>query len=273
MLIFYFKNVFKKLLRWKSLSPHRRWFIKFFLFDLTTLIFNILPLSLNSLCKIYASDKYGVHFYTSVYGKIFSPLRYKKINLLEIGIGGYEDSFSGGSSAFMWKSYFPFANIFFIDVVDKTHFSRKRVKVFHGSQTDKIFLQRIAGEIRNFDIIIDDGSHINQHQIETFKVLFPFLKDDGIYIIEDTQTSYWPLFGGGNLNTKGYEQSCMRFFLELVDGLNYGEFLDENFMASEMNKKITEISFLHNLIIVKKGNNNQESVLKKEKASKLKQPM
>jgi demethylmacrocin O-methyltransferase len=161
----------------------------------------------------------------------------------------------------------------FVDVVDKTHFSRKRVKVFHGSQGDNVFLQRVAHESGMFDIIVDDGSHINEHQIETFKVLFPFLKDDGIYVIEDTQTSYWPSFGGGSLGTEAYRQSCTRFFLDLVDGLNYGEFLDENFIPSEFNKKITEISFHHNLIIIKKGDNEQKPVLKRPNFEDLKRPI
>jgi len=271
MIIPYIKNSIKKFLGWESLSPQRQWSIKFFLFDCSTVVFNFFPLSLSFLCKFYKSDKWGVHFYTPVYEKLFGRLRYKTIKFLEIGVGGFEDRYSGGNSIFLWKSYFPFASMSFVDVVDKTHFSRKRVKVFHGSQGDSTFLERVAHESGMFDIIIDDGSHINEHQIETFKTLFPFLKDDGVYVVEDTQTSYWPSFGGGGLETEEYRKSCTRFFLDLVDGLNYGEFLDENYIPSEFNKKITEISFLHNLIIIKKGDNEQESVLTKPNTSKLRQ--
>ena len=53
-----------------------------------------------------------------------------------------------------------------------------------------------------FDFVIDDGSHASPQQIESFRILWPFIKDRGVYIIEDVQTSYWPAFGGGTLVPK-----------------------------------------------------------------------
>ena len=50
------------------------------------------------------------------------------------------------------------------------------------------------------DIIIDDGSHINEHVIRTFQYLFPKLKPGGIYVVEDTQTSYRQDYGGDDKN-------------------------------------------------------------------------
>ena len=41
-----------------------------------------------------------------------------------------------------------------------------------------------------------------QQQIVTIETLFPLLNDDGIFIVEDTHTSYWPVFGG-ELNGEG----------------------------------------------------------------------
>ena len=96
----------------------------------------------------------------------------------------------------------------------------------------KVFCKKWLERYANLISSIDYGSHINQHQIESFKTLFPFLKDGGIYIVEDIQTFYRPSFGGGNLKTEEYEKSCIRFFLGLVDGLNYGEYLDESFFSS-----------------------------------------
>jgi hypothetical protein len=269
----FLKERLKKMIGWDTLSPAKKFVVRYRLNILANLVFKFLPLNLTFLAQFYGSDKWGRHSYTNVYEKLFYSLRYKNINLMEIGVGGYDDPYSGGSSVFMWKSYFLFAQLFFIDIADKSRFSGGRAKVFQGSQGDSAFLRQVANEVGQFDIIIDDGSHVNEHQIETFKTLFPFLKSGGVYIIEDTQTSYWPKFGGGNLGTKEYEQSCMQFFLRLVDGLNYGEFLDEKFSPSEFSKKIVEISFCHNLIIVRKGNNGQVSVLENSNALKLKQPM
>lgn len=84
----------------------------------------------------------------------------------------------------MWKAYF--------DIYDKTYHDEKRIKTFRGSQTDAAFLKRVAEEIGTIDIIVDDGSHYNDHVITTFKILFPLLSPRGIYVVEDIQTSYWP---------------------------------------------------------------------------------
>ena len=55
---------------------------------------------------------------------------------------------------------------------------------------------------KNFDLIIDDGSHHNNHVFATFNELFKSLNnsDIGLYIIEDIHTSYWPYYGGGFKN-------------------------------------------------------------------------
>jgi demethylmacrocin O-methyltransferase len=57
---------------------------------------------------------------------------------------------------------------------------------------DLPFLDSVLAEHGAPELIIDDGSHINEHIITTFKHLFPRLKEGGYYVIEDTQTSYWP---------------------------------------------------------------------------------
>jgi len=54
------------------------------------------------------------------------------------------------------------------------------------------------GEIRwvdyfirgGIDILLDDGSHITNHQINTFNILYKNIKKGGFYIIEDLTNSY-----------------------------------------------------------------------------------
>ena len=59
-------------------------------------------------------------------------------------------------------------------------------------------------KLKNFDIIIDDGSHQSKHIISSFKFLFSYLNNNGIYVVEDLQTSYQPRNGGSRfyLNKK-----------------------------------------------------------------------
>jgi hypothetical protein len=77
------------------------------------------------------------------------------------------------------------------------------------------------------------------------------VKDGGLYIVEDVQTSYWPKYGGGPLGSPGYERSCMRWFKELADSVNLPEFL-EPAPGRPLERALGSIAFHHNLIVLKK---------------------
>jgi demethylmacrocin O-methyltransferase len=188
----------------------------------------------------------------------FKKFRRKKIKLLEIGVGGYEDPNIGGHSLRMWKKYFPLGEIFAIDIYDKSALQERRIKIFQGSQVDKDFLDEVTKETGEFDIIIDDGSHINEHVITSFKLLFPKLKDGGVYAIEDLQTSYFPDCGGDSKNLNNPNTS-MNFLKSLTDCLNHAEFLLPDYNKTYFDKKIISIHFYHNLVFIHKGNNDETS--------------
>lgn len=216
--------------------------------------------NLNKLGLMFNTDKAVGHYYLPHYQHHFWPYKFKTINLLEIGVGGYERPDYGGHSLRMWKSYFPFGKIFSLDIHDKSELQENRIKIFQGSQVDASFLEKVVHEIGDLDIIIDDGSHINEHVIETFKLLFPKLKDGGIYVIEDTQTSYWQDFGGDSQDLKN-PKTMMNFFKGLTDCLNNKEFVIPGYKQSYFDKKIISMHFYHNLIFIYKGDNDEESNL------------
>lgn len=205
---------------------------------------------LDLLAALYGTDKFGEHEYTPVYASLMRASRRKAVRLLEIGVGGYAGAL-GGESLRMWASYFRRGRIFGVDLFDKTALSAGRVQVFQCSQVDAPKLTELAKAHGPFDFILDDGSHLNAHQIETFGILWPHLKDGGTYIVEDVQTSYWPAYGGGSLGTPGYERSCMRWFKELADSVNLPEFL-EPAPGPGLDAGIGSIAFHHNLIVLRK---------------------
>ncbi|MDH5212461.1 MAG: class I SAM-dependent methyltransferase, partial [Betaproteobacteria bacterium] len=139
---------------------------------------------LDLLAALYGTDKFGEHDYTPVYDELMRASRRKAVRLLEVGVGGYEGAL-GGESLRMWASYFRRGRITGIDLYDKTALSAGRVTVYQCSQVDEPKLTALAKELGPFDFIIDDGSHLNAHQIETFGILWPHLKDGGTYIVED----------------------------------------------------------------------------------------
>ena len=214
--------------------------------------------NLSKLAKIYKSDKWGRHFYTVHYQSHFRKFKFKRVNLFEIGVGGYHFPDIGANSLRMWKRYFPFGRISSIDIYDKTFFQERRIKIFQGSQIDRTFLDEVINKIGSPDIIIDDGSHINSHVIETFKILFPKLKEGGVYVIEDTETSYWPDYGGDSVNLNN-SNTTMNFFKKLVDCLNHKEFLLKEYKPTFFDLNIVSIHFYHNLIFIYKGQNDEPS--------------
>jgi Methyltransferase domain len=212
--------------------------------------------SLDLLAALCGTDKYGVHHYTPVYEEIVRPLRRRPVSLLELGVGGYARGL-GGESLLMWQAYFRRGRIYGVDIEDKTALSGGRVKVFQCSQTDRERLKALAGEIGPFDVVIDDGSHVNAHQIESFRILWPFVKDRGWYVVEDVQTSYWPAYGGGTPGTPRHGESCMSFFKALADGVNLCEFLERP--SVETAPSIGHIAFHHNLIVLRKDESQRNS--------------
>ena len=218
------------------------------------------PGNLSRLAQIYGSDKWAEHWYCKHYERHFAHLRKKKIVLLEIGIGGYKDPKSGGRSLRMWRKYFPHGRIYGIDIADKSPHNERRIHTFQGDQSDETFLKRVIAETGPPDIIIDDGSHLNSHVLKTFEILLPLLGENGIYVVEDTQTSYWPEFGGDSVDLNSARTS-MGMLKGLVDGLNHAEFILPGFVPSFYDEHIVSVHFYHNLVFVCRGLNNEGSNL------------
>ncbi len=148
--------------------------------------------TLSTLANKYASDKGTVapstghhgprlHF-TPKYSKYFEPIRDKKLNILEIGVGS-------GPSLKMWYDYFPNATIHAIDVVPQTQHENNRVKTHICDQSNRDELEKVMEKIGEVDIIIDDGSHVIDHQQISLGTLFKYVKKGGQYWIEDLHTS------------------------------------------------------------------------------------
>lgn len=218
--------------------------------------------NLRKLAILFGTDKENCHFYTQHYQRHFHSLRKKKLSILEIGVGGYELPREGGNSLRMWKTYFRKANIFGIDLHDKSFHDEPRIKTFQGSQVDEDFLRKLMAKIGPVDIIIDDGSHMNEHVIESFKILFPLLAPNGIYAVEDLQTSYWDQINGtnwGGSSDLSAPHTSMNFFKSLADGLNYEEFTQRDERPGYFDRHVISVHFYHNMVFVYKGLNDEGS--------------
>lgn len=237
------------------LSPGRSAALRRHLIEPLSFVFRC---DLPRLATIYGTDKWGAHWYAAHYARHFGHLRKKRIVLLEIGIGGWENPRNGGGSLRMWRRFFPNAQIVGLDYYDKSPHAEKRIRIYRGDQSDEKLLRQIVAEVGRPDIIIDDGSHLNQHVTKSFEVLFPLLADNGIYAVEDTQTAYWPEEGGSSDNLMTAPTSmCM--LKNLVDSLNYEEFIKPGYVPSYHDLNIIALHFYHNLVFIQKGRNQEGS--------------
>jgi len=87
----------------------------------------------------------------------------------------------------------------------------------------------------------------------------PKTEDGGIYVIEDTNTSYWPEYGGDSNNLDNPSTS-MNFFKKLTDCLNHREFLIAGYKPTYFDENIVAIHFYHNIIFLYKGKNDENQI-------------
>ena len=116
---------------------------------------------------------------------------------MEIGLGfilsSSQNAFSSklykpGNSLRMWRDYFNNANVYGIDVRKDLMFTENRITTFVANQNSEQDLKSVIDKINApLDIIIDDGSHLGNHQVFSFMYLHKYLAPNGIYIIEDVQ--------------------------------------------------------------------------------------
>ena len=191
---------------------------------------------LNSIGLKYATDKSTLyHAYTEIYDRIFGNFRLEPVKFLEIGV--YR-----GASIKMWEEYFPNAEIYGIDSDSECkRFANDRTRIFIGDQCDESFLEEVGESVEGgFDVILDDGGHVMNQQITSFKVLWKFLKPGSVYVVEDLQTSYMVGFGGG------YRKSgtTIEFLKDLVDDMNLQDQELES-LAGSLGISFNGISSLH----------------------------
>ena len=213
--------------------------------------------NLTMLAVLHGTDKWGSHhWYTPHYEAHFRALRKKRLKILEIGVGGYSDPSAGGESLRMWKYYFPRSEIYALDLYDKSPLEEPRIRIFRGNQDDPACLRHVAEEMGRVDIVIDDGSHVNAHVITSFQTLFPLLEPGGIYAVEDTQTTYWPAYGGDSYELNS-PKTMLGFLKSLADAVNYQEIARRGYEPSYFDRNVTGVHFYHNLVFVTKGANKQ----------------
>ena len=144
-----------------------------------------------------------IHYF-DIYERHLNKFVGKPVTYLEIGVQ------RGGCLSLMKKYLGEQARIIGIDI--DSNCNPQGNEFYLGSQEDPAFLYNMANQVGGFDIILDDGGHTANQQVTSFFTLFPFLRDGGVYIVEDLHCSqYWVGYQHSNLGLN---------FIDVAKGLS-----------------------------------------------------
>ena len=197
-------------------------------------------------------DKW-VHYF-DVYHRHFEHLRHRELTLVEFGV------FHGGSLQ-MWKHYFgPRARIVGVDIDPRcASLGEEQIEIRIGDQADRGFLRSLREELGPIDIVIDDGAHMLRHQLATFEEIFPAVHAEGIYLVEDLHTGYWPEYGGGVarrtlLGNRRPPRSFIEFSKGLIDRLNaWHSRHPRRLPVTDFTKTVRSVHYYDSVLVIEKG--------------------
>jgi len=124
--------------------------------------------------------KVNGHNYHSFYENYLSNKKFEKINILELG------AFKGNATAAFYF-YFKNAEIFSGDIFpDLFHYKSTRINSFYiDTSSENDLKNKLLSKKIDFDLIIEDAGHYLKDQIISLFILFPILKSNGIFVVEE----------------------------------------------------------------------------------------
>ncbi len=182
--------------------------------------------------------------YLDIYPRILRGWGGRNASFLEIGV------YKGGSMP-LWQGFFgPKSRLTFADIDPACKaLELPGTSVEIGDQSDPVFLADVAARRGPFDLIVDDGGHKMNQQITSFRSLWPHLNDSGIYVVEDTHSSYWPGFGGGFRA----QSSFIEYAKDLVDRM-HSWYTDQDaiFPLHPLARELGSVQFFDSMVVFEK---------------------
>jgi trans-aconitate methyltransferase len=138
---------------------------------------------------------------------LFDPIRLDVKNIVEVGI-------FDGASLRMWQDYLPNATIHGLDIDQKAVDSAKgdRIKTYLRSGCDASFWQNLDFKP---EIILDDGSHIIEEQVDMMNAAWDSLAPGGYYVVEDTHSSFHNVYKKNTSNVNGFYTVLFQRLLDM----------------------------------------------------------
>lgn len=222
-------------------------------------------MSNKTLAELYSehkgkvSDKWSI--YLSEYNRIFNDYREEPVKMLEIGV-------QNGGSLEIWSKYFQRGEKFIGCDINPDcsilKFDDKRISLVVGDANVDSVQAEILEHSSEFNIVIDDGSHLSSDIVESFARYFPKIVDGGVFVAEDLHCSYWQEYEGGLFDPL----SSIAFFKSLADVINHEHWgvdkkridLFNGFRAKynfelddDLLKRVHSIEFINSICVVRKS--------------------
>lgn len=200
---------------------------------------------MNNLIELDAELKSnGIHLNKSgpflrTYEILLSKYIDTDVSLVEIGV------LCGGSLK-LWKNYLGTkANIYGIDIHTPV-LNESQIIEYSADQGSRDSIQQVISLIPKIDVLIDDGSHQCSHQINTFEEIYPKLSREGLYIVEDTHTSYIINYEGGYKKEGTFIEYCKN----IIDTFYINE--DNRIKTTAISGTIDSIIFYKDMVVFRK---------------------
>lgn len=137
------------------------------------------------------TDKFSLNYYP-VYKEILAG--YENPSILEIGV-------AWGGSYQMWQAMFPESIVVGVDILLPSSVTGKLVQ---ADQSQSDLAAKVSEHSSNYDLVVDDASHMGSQSEVTFKLLWPLVKPGGWYVLEDwtvglESNPYYPLYEGDSM--------------------------------------------------------------------------
>jgi hypothetical protein len=153
--------------------------------------------TLKALLDQHGSDKASVHNYHEMYGSILSD----RSSISAIGTNNPDvPSNMGhggkpGASLRAFKAFLPNADIFGADIDTRILFEEERIRTFYVDQTKPDTLISLSKELPEcLDLVIDDGLHSPNANVETLRFALGKIKVGGWVVIEDIPRCALPIW-------------------------------------------------------------------------------
>ena len=213
---------------------------------------NLFQKDLNYLCEYFNSDKGEkftnqytqpskqdgkkiiAHGYAKIYEKYLKEHKEKSLNIIELG------SFYGNASAAFYF-YFKNSQIYSADINPDMYLyrSKRLINFFTDTSSRSSIEKNILKKNIQFDLIIEDASHMLKDQIISLFILFKNLKSGGFFIVEeidfpekredmrigqefpDLKTILNKIINKENFNSKYINENEKKYFLENFDTIKF----------------------------------------------------